>query len=238
GLDLLASLPDTSERARKELALQITLGPALFSTKDWASPDVEAAYTRAHVLCRELGESPDLFPALWGLCIFCIARGEIRAGLNLGDQLLGLAQRAQDPGLLLQAHSAMGRAHAFLGDWASARIHLEQAIPYYDRSKHSSHAFLYGGHDPCVFSLGFAAYSLGMLGYPEQALQRGREALALARELGHPASLGAAQVFLALLHQIRRDVTATLELAEELQGLATDPGLSFYLPAAFVLPGW
>ena len=52
GIELLASLPDTPERARKELALQITLGPALFATKDWTAPDVETAYTRAHVLCR------------------------------------------------------------------------------------------------------------------------------------------------------------------------------------------
>jgi predicted ATPase len=77
-----------------------------------------------------------------------------------------------------------------------------------------------------------------MLGYPEQALQRGREALALARELGHPASLGAAQALVALLHQSRRDVTETLELTEELQGLATDQGLLFYLAGALVLRGW
>ena len=32
---------------RKELALQITLGPALFSTRDWTAPDIEAVYTRA-----------------------------------------------------------------------------------------------------------------------------------------------------------------------------------------------
>src|SRR5262249_42948711 len=87
GIELVASLPDTPERARKELALQITLGPALFSTKDWMAPDVEAAYTRAHVLCCELGESPDLFPALWGLFLFHISRGEIRTALNLGEQL-------------------------------------------------------------------------------------------------------------------------------------------------------
>ena len=98
GVELLASLPDTPERARKELALQITLGPALFATKDWTAPEVETAYTRAHVLCRELGESPDLFPALWGLFLFHIARGEIQTALNLGEQLLSLAQRAQDPG--------------------------------------------------------------------------------------------------------------------------------------------
>ena len=85
----------TPPSARKELALQITLGPALFATKDWTAPDVETAYTRAQVLCRELGESPDLFPALWGLFLFHIARGEIQTGLDQGEQLLSLAQRAR-----------------------------------------------------------------------------------------------------------------------------------------------
>jgi predicted ATPase len=47
-----------------------------------------------------------------------------------------------------------------------------------------------------------------------------------------------AQALVALLHQSRRDVTETLELAEELHGLATDQGLLFYLAAALVLRGW
>jgi serine/threonine protein kinase/tetratricopeptide (TPR) repeat protein len=238
GIEVLASLPDTPERARKELALQITLGPSLFATKEWAAPEVEEAYTRAHALCRELGETPDLFPVLWGLCLFRIARGEIRAGLNLGEQMLGLAQRAQDPALLLQAHSALGRVHVFLGDWATARTHLEQAIAYYDPREHYTHAFLYGGHDPRVSCTGYAALSLWMLGYPEQALQRGQEALALARDLGHPTSLAQAQVLITLLHQFRRDVTETLKLAEALQGLAADQELLFYSAAASVLRGW
>ncbi|HZI75180.1 MAG TPA: hypothetical protein VFD73_14360, partial [Gemmatimonadales bacterium] len=234
----LASLPDTPERARKELALQITLGPALFATKDWTAPDVETAYTRAQVLCRELGESPDLFPALWGLFLFHIARGEIRTGLDQGEQLLSLAQRAQDPGLLLQAHHALGPTYALVGDWASARIHLEQAIDHYDRRQHCTHAFLYGGHDPCVCCLSFAAKSLWMLGFPEQALQRGREALRLARELGHPTSLAHTQLSVSILHQLRRDVSQTLDLAEALQGLAADQGLLFYLAGGLVLRGW
>jgi predicted ATPase len=231
-------LPDTPGRARKGLALQITLGPALFATKDWTAPEVEMAYTRAHVLCRELGESPDLFPALWGLFLFRIARGEIQTALNQGGQLLGLAQRAEDPALLLQAHHALGPTYTLVGDWASARTHLDQAIAHYDPREHRAHAFLYGGHDPCVCCLGFAAKSLWMLGYPEQALQRGREALALARELGHPASLAHAQLSVAILHQFRRDVSETLDLAEALQGLATDQGLLFYLAGGTVLRGW
>ena len=238
GVELLASLPDTPERARKELALQITLGPALFSTKDWTAPDVETAYTRAHVLCRELGESPALFPALWGLCpLPHRARGN-PDGAESGRAVARPGAGAQDPGLLLQAHYALGPTYAFVGDWATAKTHLEQAIACYDRRQHGSHAFLYGGHDPCVCSLGFAAHSLWMLGYPEQALQRGREALALARELGHPTSLAHTQYLVAVLHQYRRDVTETLELAEELQGLAADQGLLIHLAAASVLRGW
>ena len=70
----------------------------LIATKGWTAPEVERAYTRAHELCRQLGETPDLFPALWGLWLFHIARGEIQTARNLGEQLLGLAQRARGPG--------------------------------------------------------------------------------------------------------------------------------------------
>ena len=108
GLELLETLPDTPERARKELALQITLGPALIATKGWTAPEVERTYTRAHELCQQVGETPDLFPALWGLWLFHHDRAEIPTARNLGEQLLGLAQRAQDPALLLQAHHALG----------------------------------------------------------------------------------------------------------------------------------
>ena len=115
---------------------------------------------------------------------------------------------------------------------------LEQAIAYYDPREHRTHAFLYGGHDPCVCCLSFAAKSLWMLGYPEQALQRGREALLLARELGHPTSLAHTQLSVSILHQLRRDVSQTLDLAEALQGLAADQGLLFYLAGGLVLRGW
>src|SRR5690606_27071036 len=99
GIEALANLPESPERARKELSLQITLGPALFATRDWTASEVETAYKRAKELCQELGESPDLFPALWGLFLFHIARGEIQTGLEQGAKLLNLAQEADDPAL-------------------------------------------------------------------------------------------------------------------------------------------
>lgn len=238
GIELLSTLPDSPARARKELALQITLGPALFATKDWTAPDVEAAYTRAQTLCRELGESPDRFPALFGLFLFHVARGEIHTGFDLGEQLLSLAERAQDSALLLQAHHALGPIHTLFGNWASAKTGLDQAIAYYNPREHGSHALLYGGHDPGACCLGYLAKAIWMLGYPEQALKTGEEALALARQLGHPTSLAHTQMSVAIVHQFRRAAGETLELADALQRLAADQGLVFYLAGGLVLKGW
>src|SRR5213594_3401422 len=52
-LELLKTLPDTPERTRQELLLQITLGPVLMATKGSAAPEVERAYTRARDLCQQ-----------------------------------------------------------------------------------------------------------------------------------------------------------------------------------------
>jgi adenylate cyclase len=75
-----------------------------------------------------------------------------------------------------------------MGEFVSARKHLEQAITLYDPRQHRSHAFSYG-YDPGVLSLSFTARALWFLGYPDQALKRDNEALALAQEVSHPHSL-------------------------------------------------
>ena len=65
----LKQLPDGPERRRQELALETALGPPLMDTKGYAAPEVEQVYARARELCREVGETPQLAPVLWGLRI-------------------------------------------------------------------------------------------------------------------------------------------------------------------------
>ena len=238
GVAMLASLPETPERARKELSLQITLGTPLMATMGFPAPEVERTYRRAHDLCRQIGETPDLFPALYGLWLFHATRAELPTARNLGEQLLRLAQRARDPALLLQAHHALGPTDVNAGDWTSAQVHLEQCISLYDPQEHRSHAFLYGGHDPGACCLGFAAQSLWMLGYPDQALEKSRKSLALARELSHPYSLAWTRLQVGTLHQFRRDSSETQEQAEALQGLSDEQGLPHHLAAGSILRGW
>ena len=125
-----------------------------------------------------------------------------------------------------------------MGDWASARAHLEQGIALYDRQQHRAHAFLYGGHDPGVCCLCFDTWCLWMLGYPEQALRRSQEGLALARDLSHPTTLAHTQFQIGMLRQFRRDGAATQELAEALESLSAEQGLPTYGAYGSILQGW
>ncbi|MBI3301580.1 MAG: AAA family ATPase, partial [Deltaproteobacteria bacterium] len=236
GLELLKTLPDTPERTQQELRLQSALGAPLIATKGYAAPEVGQAYTRARELCRQVGETPQLFPVLYGLWVFRLVRAELQTACELGEQLLSLATSQQDPALFVEAHQAMGLSLLCLGELAPARRHLEQGIALYDPTQHRSHAFFYG-QDPGVVCLSFAAWAVWVLGYPDQALERSREALSLALELSHPFSLAFALYFATLLSHYRREWQAAQVQAEALIKLSTDQGFALYLARGTILRG-
>jgi predicted ATPase len=89
-LRLLETLPDTPERAQQELVLQVALGAPLIGTKGWAAPEVGKAYGRSRDLCRQIGEAPQLFTVLFGLCTHYIVRAEYGTARELAEQLLSL----------------------------------------------------------------------------------------------------------------------------------------------------
>lgn len=99
GLELLKTFPDTTERTQQELSLQLALGPVFMVTKSIGAVEVEGIYTRARELCRQIGETPQLFPALWGLRRFHALRVNLKTAQELEEQLVRLAQSVQDPAL-------------------------------------------------------------------------------------------------------------------------------------------
>src|SRR5688500_12289883 len=101
----------------------------------------------------------------------------------------------------------------FLGEFAPAQEHIERSLALYDPQQHRSHAFLYG-LDPGVHCRSYAAWILWFFGYPDQALKRSQEALALAQKFSFPYILAIALNFAALFHQLRREGQAAQERAE------------------------
>jgi len=137
--------------------LQIALGPAFVVIRGPASLAVEQVYTRAQELCQQVGETPQLFPVLWGIWRLYNNRCEYPRVRALGERLLRLAQQVHDAALLLEAHHALWATLVWSGEFAAARAHLEQGRALYDPQQHHAHARLYGGHDPGVCGLSHAA---------------------------------------------------------------------------------
>jgi predicted ATPase len=82
------------------------------------------------------------------------------------------------------------------------------------------------------------SWTLGMLGYPEQARQRSREALTLAQELSHPPSLAMAQIYAGLLCAFCRDWPAVQALAKANIRLSTEHGFPYLLGGGFFCHSW
>jgi len=103
-------------------------------------------------------------------------------------EIVSLAESENDTGHLLEARLALGNTLWLQGALKPAQIQFEEALRLYDPKQHRSHAFLYG-IDPGVFCLGRVCWTLPLLGYVDQALEKTRALLALAREVSHPLSL-------------------------------------------------
>jgi predicted ATPase len=238
GLCALELLPETPERAEQELRLQILLGPALMSTVGYGTPEIEAIYSRARELCQLVGETPQLFPVIWGLYQYSLARADYQACLELGQQLLALAQKLQDSAFLLLAHHALANTYGFAGDFEAARVHGEQEMLIYVPAQHHSLALHYGGYDPGAMCRSGLAMMLWRLGYPEQAFQMSQEAVALAREISHTSSLALALIFEAVVHQFCRDAERARQQAEAAIALATEQEHASWLAFGTALRGW
>ena len=236
GIAGLKRLPETAERNRQELALQLALGPALMSTRGFVAPQTIGAYQRARALAEGLGDDRARFAAIWGLWLSqqeSVTQREI-----LTHELFRVAERLGDADLRLQAHHCAWATVTMAGKLTESREQIRQGVELYDRDRHHGHALIYGGHDPGVCGYGFGAVTLWLLGYPDQAARSARDGIALAESLSHEPSTGHALWFAGVLHYFRRDVPRVLDCGERLIALGREHGLARYLAVGQILRGW
>jgi predicted ATPase len=184
-----------------------------------------------------VGETPQLIPVLFGLWRFYVARPQLHAARELGETLLRLAQEADDPALAVIAHYALGFTLLCLGALPAAHQHLQEGIALYTPDQR--HALVFRtGQDPGVACRIYAAWTLWLLGYPDQALARLHDALALAHKLSHPFSLAFARATASMASHWRRDVPAGREYAEAAVALSTELGFSLWVAVGTLVRGW
>jgi predicted ATPase len=229
-LELLLALPGSPERDQRELALQLSLGTAWIRHGTFGSEQVRAAFARARELCEQMGKESQLCHVLGELAVFHYVRAEHRRARELAEEALSLAQQFGDPLFVALGHWQLGFVSFGLGEYTAARAHFGEMIAFYDPREHHQLFLSLRGYDTTVNALSFDACCLWALGYPEQALQRSEEALALARELDHPFSLADGLAFGGCMYnKMRRDPHALKDHAEELMRLSKENALLSWL---------
>ena len=227
GLSAMTTLSKGPTWDGREIELQLARGLSLFTTKGFISAEAADAFTRARELAEGRGDARQLFMALCGLWQSAIGSSMIPDCLRLSDRLLHLTAGNADDGLRLQAHHSAWTTYIQTGELVAAREHCEAGRRLYDPERHRSHRLLYGGHDPGVCACSNSAAAHWQLGYPEQGLAIGSEAVSLAQRIGHPFSLELALVSNAMLHLRRGEPELALQRIGAAEELVAEQRLAF-----------
>jgi len=233
-VELLNQLPDTDDRARRELDLQIALGRSLIVAKGWSAPERERVLIRAQELCERLGESTKLTEALLALVFFRLYRRESNQARDLAQWALALAEQAEAQAMIAAAHCLLGILRFGKGEFVAARSHLERADEFFGTGP-------YRDFDEAVYArmaAGGLASALRILGYPEAGLGKSDEMLTAARRHADPYSIADALSLDSNSRLFIRDQSAIVKLAPELHSIAAEHGMPFYQARANFLRGW
>jgi class 3 adenylate cyclase/predicted ATPase len=241
GLEVLERLSESVARDEQELLLQAALIAPFTANEGYASAGLERAAMRAVELGGRIAADSAAQPqAVWArgrLANFHMFRGELRTGLALAEEALGLAERLEDSLILGHVRYIMALLHRHLGDLAAARRHLEAGLALYDPERDRAESARYG-FDTCTACHAVLGWVLWDQGYPDQALRHAEEAIIAARAASHPLSDAFALSFAAMLHQLRGEVALCRERAEAALALATEQLLPYWAAHAMVLGRW
>jgi adenylate cyclase len=194
-------------------------------------------YDQAQDLCNRLGDTPQLFPILYGLTRARYNRAEHDLARGLGTRLLRVAEARPEPTLLVAAHTILGAIEVTVGRFEAAMPHLEKANALYDRSQHGDLVARFAT-DNGIVSGNFTTWALWCLGYPDRALKKGIENTSLAEELAHPLTLAMTYCFRAVAHQYRRENDAVGKWAAAAMAISSKHGFPQWLGLGRLLEGW
>jgi predicted ATPase len=211
----------------------VTLGLAFGGARGQPAPETGRAYARARELCRQVGETSQLFPALYGLSMFHLNRAELDAARDVAEEILQWARIRKDTIAAVVGHRCAGTAGLFRGELLSTIGHFKQALALYSPTHHYSEVL-----NPGVLTISLTAWALSLQGYPEQALERSREALTAAQNDADAHTLAIAMHQQNVVGQLRRDWRTVEERAAALMRLTAERGFAHWHATATILHGW
>jgi DNA-binding SARP family transcriptional activator/predicted ATPase len=232
-LELLELLPAGAKRDKQELGLQLALAPLYRVTKGWTAPELERVLDRALALCDTVGNDEQRAQTLNGLEAVYVVQAKLEKVQIVSDELQTLYQRSL--GTAPQyADMQLAGAQLHLGRITEANVQFAETIAAHDPAQ-ILHIQESQGTNYAAHARAWQAHALWCLGYPQQAQERGLDAVKLVQGLDQPFNQALASAYLALLQQLRADEAVAREHAEQALALANKYQVTYYRAWAHIL---
>jgi predicted ATPase len=225
-LALLDQLPGGMKRDKQELTLLLKLGAIYRVTRGWTAPELERLVDRTLVLCDTVGDDIQRMNALYGQESLLVVQARLERVLSVADELQALYQRAQGSAPPLSRMMLVG-ARMQLGHLREAEEAFTQIIqapsPIAGQPLQEVQGWNFEVH-----TRAWQAHALWLLGYPDRALSRGREALQLASDLAQPFNQALAATYLAMLQHFCAEPAVAKAQAEAALALTIEYKAPYY----------
>ena len=224
GMELINTLPPSSERDIHELDMRTALGAAWTTAKGWSAHEVWNALHPALALAKSLRRNDALLPILWGLRANISTQGQVADSLPWAQEMLDAAHAYSDDNLLVAGHATLCACYFWMGRLLEAVNQSDRVIALYDETKHH-HLVTLTNHDPKTQALVYSSMCTWMLGYPDRAVSLVGDSEAHARRLGHPFDLGWALGVGADVFEYRGEPEVIHQRNKEVEQLGRDNSL-------------
>ncbi len=229
-LSIVRTLPAGRDRTRHELQVLEAMAVPLNARYGYSSPELQEAMERSIELAVELGRKDSELAGLVTLWQSRFVQGHTAAAHRIATRALTLVEPGSEQSG--PAHFVFGGSALSLGLTTEALRHLELAATL------TRGTWLRVGSRPEVHAKAWAAHAHWLLGDDAQALSSCREAIELARAIGHPYSLAIALAYGGITHQMRHDTSELTETVDELRELCDRYDFAYYREWGLVLAGW
>jgi class 3 adenylate cyclase/predicted ATPase len=220
-----------------EIDLQAAIATTLVAVAGPGVPEMAAALKRAEALAKKLDDPRRLLTTLIGLGTNLYIRADFDRLLGLFEEMMRLVSQTQDDVGAVVMYRTQGTVHLTVGDFVTARRSIETALEMYRPDMHRAEALAYG-HEPLVSGQSLLANIYWLLGYPDQAVALGRQAMENAEDIDHTHTLAFGLNYAVWMCLFLRDVDGVRRLAEDLISLSTTNRFPVWLETANVLRGW
>jgi class 3 adenylate cyclase/tetratricopeptide (TPR) repeat protein len=232
-LKQLEKLPAGAHRDSRELEVLSLRGLPLLMTMGYASPAVDAVYTRALELCVAV-EPP--VRVLYGIYVVHNVRGDREATNRLAHEFEGIAQRSASRAERLIAHAAVGARDFWQGSFADAIQCLEKGVRCFEPTMLATLPRDYG-HDNALYGHLMLLWAQVMAGRVGAAYALWEQTWALTESTQAPYLRVMALSFGAAIARDLGDAPRALELSSKGVEMAARYQLVFWLALAHMQHG-